>query len=66
MTFAGETTFDLSGAGGGVSPEALEQLKSNSIKCLTDTLFKKLLDMEEVREELGRVGCVCVLIRALS
>ncbi len=49
VTFDG-TTFDLSGSGDSVRPQDLEQLKTNSVKCLTDTLFKKLLDMEEVRE----------------
>ena len=29
----------------------LEQLKTDAVKCLTDSLFKKLLDVEEVENE---------------
>ena len=34
----------------GVRSHDLQQLRTNIGKCLTDTLFKKLLDLEEVRE----------------
>ena len=42
-------TSDLSGLSEGVRVSDLEQLKTDSAKCLTDGLFKKLLDVEEVR-----------------
>ena len=42
------TAFDLSNLTEGVRAYDLEQLKLNSVKCLTDSLFKKLLDLEEV------------------
>lgn len=32
----------------GVRSSDLELLKTNSVKCITDTLLKKLLDLEEV------------------
>ena len=49
MTAAG-ATFDLSSLGDGVSAGDIEQVKATVGKCLPDSLFKQLLDMEEVRE----------------
>ena len=46
---ATNSTFDLSALSDGVKLSDLEQLKTDAGKCITDGLFKKLLDMEEVR-----------------
>jgi len=43
-----DTTYDLSTLSEGVKISDLEQLKTDAAKCLTDSLFKKLLDVEEV------------------
>jgi len=43
-----DTTYDLSSLSEGVKVLDLEQLKTDAVKCLTDSLFKKLLDVEEV------------------
>jgi hypothetical protein len=43
-------SFDPSALCEGVRAQDLDQLKVNSVKCLTDALFKKLLDLEEVKE----------------
>ncbi len=45
---SGDLTFDLSSVGEGVSAADLESLKIDIGKSLTDGLFKKLLDVEEV------------------
>lgn len=37
--------------GEGAKVSDLEQLKTDAVKCLTDSLFKKLLDVEEVRKQ---------------
>lgn len=44
-----DSTFDLSSIGEGVKVSELNALKENIGKCLKDGLFKKLLDLEEVR-----------------
>ena len=43
-----DTTYDLSTLSERVKISDLEQLKTDAAKCLTDSLFKKLLDVEEV------------------
>jgi len=43
-------SFDVTSLSEGVTVQDLEKLQTNLPKCLTDTLFKKLLDLEEVRE----------------
>ncbi len=47
-TQSDDLTFDLSSVGEGVSAADLESLKTDIGKSLTDGLFKKLLDVEEV------------------
>ena len=44
-----DSTYDLSTLSEGVKISDLEQLKTDAVKCLADSLFKKLLDVEEVR-----------------
>ena len=51
-----EVNFDPLMLSEGVTSQDLEQLKTNSVKCLTDTFFKKLLDLEEVGRGEGEGG----------
>ncbi len=46
-----DATFDLSNLSNGVRSSDLEELRRDIVKCLTDGLFKKLLDMEQVRTQ---------------
>ncbi len=43
-----DSTFDLSALGASISANDLQSLKSDVGKCLTVSLFKKLLDVEQV------------------
>lgn len=47
-----EMTFDLSTLGESTSANDLSSLKSDVGKCLTDSLFKKLLDVEQVASHI--------------
>ena len=62
-----EVNFDPLMLSEGVTSQDLEQLKTNSVKCLTDTFFKKLLDLEEVGRGEGPGGgggwhCMTVIL----
>ena len=48
-----ETTFDLSSLSDGVSTADIEQVKGSVGRCLPSSLFKQLLDMEEVSLSLS-------------
>ena len=43
-----ETTFDLSSLSDGVSASDVEMMKSFIARCLPNSLFKQLLDLEDV------------------
>ena len=47
-SFDGTSKFEVTTLGDGVRTSDLEDLKASAPKCLTDGLFKKLLDLEEV------------------
>ena len=65
-----ETTFDLSSLSDGVSAGDMEQLRGIVGRCLPSSLFKHLLDIEEVsvattahimQEPMRAEGSNCIL-----